>query len=98
MKPTTDYTSSTENDGSKSYQITFCLLGFDRRGLTNDVLNAVRLDGRAWFQGVRLDSDGVRSEGHIRLRIDRPETIDVLTQRLKAIAGLIRVTPRISLV
>lgn len=98
MKPATNYTSSTESAGSKNYQITFCLLGFDRHGLTNDVLNAVRLDGQTWFQGVHLDSDGVRSEGHVQLQIDKPETVDVLTQRLQAIAGLIRVTPRISVV
>ena len=94
MKPIS--TSASVLEESTGRQIIVNLLGFDRLGLTNDVLNAVRLDGRAWFQGMRFESDGVRSEGYIRLRIDRAETIDVLLQRLNAITGLVRVTQALS--
>ncbi|MVM29312.1 hypothetical protein GO755_04650 [Spirosoma sp. HMF4905] len=90
MTPTPTDTLVLEE--STGRQIIVNLLGFDRLGLANDVLNAVRLDGRTWFQGIRFESDGVRSEGHIRLGIDRAETIDILLQRLNAITGLVRIT------
>lgn len=87
---------STQPDELKSRQITLWLLGFDQRGFTNDVLNAVRLDGLTWFQAIRLDSNGLLSEGYIRFRIDCLETVTMIIQRLKAITGLIQITPRFS--
>lgn len=92
MRHSLNNSSTLTQDNTTSGQVTLSLLGFDRPGFTDDVLNAVRLDGRTRFQQLHLEADGVRSAGQIQLQIDQPETVEFVVQRLRAIAGLVTVT------